>query len=59
MAMDKNGIIYVATANTIFALGYSTELTVEAENATVFDDEIITVTVADGATGNVTIIVIF
>ncbi|MEE0024966.1 MAG: Ig-like domain repeat protein, partial [Methanobrevibacter sp.] len=57
LAMDNNGIIYVVGDKTLYALGFDANLNVEAQNATVFDDETITVTIAEGATGNVTITV--
>ena len=57
LAMDNNGIIYVVCDEKLYALGFDANLSVDAQNATVFDDETITVTIAEGATGNVTITV--
>lgn len=54
LAMNKNGIIYAYTADALYALGYPTELDIASENLTVFDDEVITVTVPEGVTGNIT-----
>jgi hypothetical protein len=51
--MDNNGIIYAVADKKLYALGFDANMTVSGENVTVFDDEIITVTIA--AEGNVTI----
>ncbi|WP_407378953.1 Ig-like domain repeat protein, partial [Methanobrevibacter sp.] len=53
LAMDNNGIIYAVADKTLYALGFDSNLTVDGENVTVFDNEIITVTIS--AEGNVTI----
>ena len=53
LAMDNNGIIYAVADKKLYALGFDANMTVSGENVTVFDDEIITVTIA--AEGNVTI----
>ncbi|MBQ9026626.1 MAG: PQQ-binding-like beta-propeller repeat protein, partial [Methanobrevibacter sp.] len=53
LAMDNNGIIYAVADKTLYALGFDANMTVAGENVTVFDNEIITVTIS--AEGNVTI----
>ncbi|SDA67919.1 Ig-like domain repeat protein [Methanobrevibacter millerae] len=55
LAMDYNGIIYAVADKKLYALGCDANMSVAAENLTVFDDEIITVTIAEDAIGNVTI----
>ena len=52
LAMDNNGIIYAAADKTLYALGFDANMDVAGENVTVFDNEIITVTI--DAEGNVT-----
>ena len=54
LAMDNNGIIYAVADKTLYALGFDANMTVAGENVTVFDNEIITVTIS--AEGNVTIL---
>ena len=54
LAMDNNGIIYAVADKVLYALGFDATMNITGENVTVFDDEIITVTI--NAEGNVTII---
>ena len=54
LAMDNNGIIYAVADKVLYALGFDATMNINGENVTVFDDEIITVTI--NAEGNVTII---
>ena len=54
LAMDNNGIIYAVADKVLYALGFDATMNITGENVTVFDDEIITVTI--NAEGNITII---
>jgi 5-hydroxyisourate hydrolase-like protein (transthyretin family) len=55
LAMDNNGVIYAVGDETLYALGYDSRLSVKVKNYKVVDDVTIYVSIAETATGNVTI----